>query len=149
MSLRDKMMADLKEAMKARDQAKMDTIRFLQSAVKYREVELRPNAITDQDVLGVIKKMAKQRRESIEQFEGAGRADLADKEKSELAIIEAYLPQQMDRGQVESLVKEVIQSLGANSVKQMGAVIKEVQARSAGSADNKLVSELVKASLPV
>ncbi len=149
MSLRDKMMADLKEAMKARDQAKMDTIRFLQSAVKYREVELRPNAITDQDVLGVIKKMAKQRRESIEQFEGAGRADLAGKEKSELAIIEAYLPQQMDRSQVESLVKEVIQSLGANSVKQMGAVIKEVQARSAGSADNKLVSELVKASLPV
>ena len=149
MSLRDKMMADLKEAMKARDQAKMDTIRFLQSAVKYREVELRPNAITDQDVLGVIKKMAKQRRESIEQFEGAGRADLAEKEKSELAIIEAYLPQQMDRSQVESLVKEVIQSLGANSVKQMGAVIKEVQARSAGSADNKLVSELVKASLPV
>lgn len=149
MSLRDKMMADLKEAMKARAQAKMDTIRFLQSAVKYREVELRPAAITDQDVLGVIKKMAKQRRESIEQFEKAGRADLAEKEKSELAIIEAYLPQAMDRGQVETLVKEVIQALGANSVKQMGAVIKEVQARSAGSADNKLVSELVKASLPV
>lgn len=148
MSLREKMMADLKEAMKARDQAKMDAIRFLQSAVKYREVELRPNGITDQDVLGVIKKMAKQRRESIEQFEKAGRNDLAVKEKSELAIIEAYLPQQMDRAQVEALVKEVIQALGANSVKQMGAVIKEVQARSAGSADNKMVSELVKASLP-
>lgn len=148
MSLRDKMMADLKEAMKAREQAKMDTIRFLQSAVKYREVELRPAAITDQDVLGVIKKMAKQRRESIEQFEKAGRADLADKEKVELTMIEAYLPQAMGREQVETLVKEVIQALGANSVKQMGAVIKEVQARSAGSADNKLVSELVKASLP-
>lgn len=148
MSLRDKMMADLKEAMKSRDQAKMDAIRFLQSAVKYREVELRPNAITDQDVQGVIKKMAKQRRESIDQFEKAGRADLADKEKSELTIIEAYLPQQMDRAQVEALVKEVIQSVGATSVKQMGAVIKEVQARSGGSADNKMVSELVKASLP-
>jgi len=148
MSLREKMMADLKEAMKAREQGKMDAIRFLQSAVKYREVELRPNAITDQDVLGVIKKSAKQRRESIEQFEKAGRADLADKEKSELAIIEAYLPKAMDRAQVEALVKEVIQALGANSVKQMGAVIKEVQARSGGSADNKMVSELVKASLP-
>jgi uncharacterized protein YqeY len=147
MSLREQMMADLKEAMKSKDQAKMDAIRFLQSAIKNREIDLRPAAITETDIQGVLKKMAKQRRESIEQYEKAGRQDLVDKETAELALVEHYLPQQMSAEMVGKVVQEVITALGATTIKQMGAVIKEVQARTKGTADNKLVSELVKSRL--
>lgn len=147
MILRERLMADLKEAMKSKDQIKMDAIRFLQSAIKNREIELRPNPLTEPEILNVIKKMAKQRKESIEQYEKANRQDLVDKEKSELTLIEAYLPQQMGADQVAAIVQEVITALNATSVKQMGAVIKEVQARTQGAADNKMVSEIVKSKL--
>ena len=147
MEIREKMNADLKSAMKDRDQLKMDAIRFVQSAIKNREIELRPNPINQDEVLAVLKKLVKQRKESIEQYQTAGRADLVDKETSELKIIEAYLPAQMGREQVQKIVDEVVVEMGAKSIKEMGAVMKAVIAKTQGAADNKLVSELVKTKL--
>lgn len=147
MSLKAKILEDIKSAMKERNQLKMDVLRFLQSAVKNREIELRPNEIKDEDIFGVIKKMVKQRQESIDQFEKAGRNDLADKEKAELAVYQAYLPKAMERADVEKVVAAVMADLKAASVKDMGPVMKEVIARTGGAADNKVVSEIVRSKL--
>jgi uncharacterized protein YqeY len=147
MSLKEKILEDIKSSMKAQKADRLSAIRFLQSAVKNREIELRPNAITDQDIMGVIKKLAKQRKDSIAEFERAGRKDLVDKEKFELGVLEEYLPQQMSQDQVAKIVGEVITALNATSAKQMGAVIKEVMARTAGQADGKMISDLVKSKL--
>ncbi len=147
MGLREQILEDIKSAMKSKEAEKLSAIRFLQAAIKNREIEVRPNAITDQEVLAVIKKMAKQRKDSIEEFTKAGRTDLVDKEKFELTVMEAYLPQQMDAGQVAKIVDEVIQSTGASTQKQMGAVIKEVMTRTAGQADGKVISDLVRSKL--
>jgi hypothetical protein len=147
MSLKQKISDDTKEAMKAKDATKVNVLRFLTSAVKNKEIELRPNPLTDDDVIAVIKKSAKQRQDSIEQFSAAGRNDLADAEKLELKIIETYLPQQMSADQVQKIVLEVIKETGATSAKEMGAVMKAVIAKTQGTADNKLVSELVKKQL--
>ena len=145
--LRNQITEDVKTAMKSKDAPRLDTLRFFQAAVKNREIELRPNPISDDEVLGVLKKMIKQRKESIEQFQAAGRKDLVDKETKELGFLEVYLPTQMTREQVEALVAKVITETGLSSVKDMGKVMKEVLARSAGTADGKVVSELVKAKL--
>ncbi|MBL7554878.1 MAG: GatB/YqeY domain-containing protein [Bdellovibrionaceae bacterium] len=149
MEIREKLMADMKDAMRAKDSVKLEAIRFLQSAIKYKEVEVRPNAITADDVLGVIKKLVKQRKESIEQFKAASRQDLVDKEAQELKILEAYLPAQMTSEQITAIVTEVIAKTGAKSVKEMGLVMKEVMARTGGAADNKTVSEIIKQKLSV
>jgi len=147
MEIREQIMADVKDAMKSKDQLKLNTLRFLQAAVKNREIELRPNPITSDEVMGVIKKLVKQRKESIEQYTAGGRQDLADQEAAELKVLEGYLPAQMGRDQIEKVVTEVIAALGAKSVKDMGPVMKEVIARTAGAADNKTVSEVIKSKL--
>ncbi len=147
MVLKEKIMDDVKTAMKSKDQLKLNALRFLQAAIKNREIELRPNAINEEEVLGVIKKMVKQRKESIEQYTAAARQDLVDQESLELQILEQYMPAQMGREQIEKLVAEVISSTGAKSVKDMGNVMKEVIARAKGSADNKTVSEVIKSKL--
>lgn len=147
MEIRERLMDDVKSAMKEKDSLKLNTLRGLQSAIKNREIEMRPNPITGDEVMGVIRRLAKQRKESIEQFEAGGRKDLADQEKAELTILEAYLPTQLSREKIEAVVMEVIAALGAKSMKDMGGVIKEVQARTAGSADNKTVSEVVRSKL--
>lgn len=147
MEIREQIMADVKDAMRSKDQVKLNTLRFLQAAVKNREIELRPNAITTEEVMGVIKKLVKQRKESIEQYQSGGRQDLADQEAAELKVLEGYLPAQMGKDQVEKIVTEVIAALGAKSVKDMGPVMKEVIARTAGTADNKMVSEVIKSKL--
>jgi uncharacterized protein YqeY len=147
MSLKQQILDDTKEAMKAKNMDKVNTLRFLQSAVKNKEIEVRPNALTDEDVLAVLRKSVKQRQDSIEQYTSAGRADLADKEKLELSIIEGYLPKQMSADQIEAIVKQAIKDVGATSPKEMGAVMKAVQAKTQGTADNKLVSEIVKKQL--
>lgn len=147
MGLREQILEDVKSAMKNKEADRLAAVRFLQSAIKYREIELRPNAITDQDILGVIKKLVKQRKDSIAEFEKAGRQELVDKEKFELSVLETYLPQQMSAEQVTQIVEDVMKSMGANSIKQMGAVIKEVMAKTAGQADGKMISDLVKSKL--
>ena len=147
MGLREQILDDIKNAMKNKEADKLSAIRMLQSAIKYREIELRPNAITDQDILGVVKKLTKQRKDSIEEFTKAGRNDLVDKEKFELNVLEAYMPAQMGADQVAALVEAVIKEQGATTMKQMGGVVKEVMARANGQADGKMISDLVKSKL--
>jgi uncharacterized protein YqeY len=147
MGLKEKILDDLKEAMKNKEAERLSAIRMLQAAIKNREIELRPNGITEQDVLGVVRKMAKQRKDSISEFEKAARQDLADKEKAELKILEAYLPAQMSAEQLTAIVDEVIKSQNATTQKQMGAVVKEVMNRAAGMADGKMISDLVRSKL--
>lgn len=147
MEIRDQLSADVKAAMIAKDSVKLGALRMLQAAIKNREIDMRPNPITPDEVLAVIKKLVKQRKESIEQFQTAGRQDLVDQETAELKVLEVYLPAQMGREQIEALVVEVIAALGAKTVKDMGPVMKEVIARSGGAADNKVVSEVIKSKL--
>jgi uncharacterized protein YqeY len=147
MEILPKIMNEIKEAMRSKDSLKLNTLRFLQAAVKNREIELRPNPINDEEVMTVIKKLVKQRKESIEQYKAGNRQDLADQEAAELKILETYLPAQMTKEQVEKLVVDVMTALSAKTIKDMGPVMKEVLARSGGAADNKLVSELVRAKL--
>lgn len=147
MEIREKLTHDMKTAMRDKDQVKLDAIRFLQAAIKYREIECRPNPISADDVLSVIKKLVKQRKESIEQYQAASRQDLVDKETTELKILESYLPAQMSREQIEQIVIETISATGAKTIKDMGPVMKAVMAKTGGAADNKTVSEVIKAKL--
>ena len=147
MEIRERLMNELKVAMREKDQLRMDTIRFLQSAIKNREIELRPQPINSDEVMGVIRRLVKQRKESIEQYKAGNRQDLADKENSELQILESYLPAQMSRDQIAELVKSVIGELKATSIKDMGSVMKAAVAKSQGAADNKTLSEVIKAHL--
>lgn len=147
MEIRERIMNDIKVAMKEKNSIRLSTLRFLQSAIKNREIEMRPNPITHEEVIGVIKKLVKQRKESIEQYKAGGRQDLVDQEMAELSILEELLPAQLSQDQVEAVVKDVVAALNAKSPKDMGAVIKEVIQRTQGNADNKMVSELVKKSL--
>ncbi len=147
MGLKEKILEDIKTAMKDKNADRLSAIRMLQAAVKNREIEVRPNAITEQDIIAVVKKAAKQRKDSISEFEKAGRQDLVDKEKAELKVLEEYMPAQMSDDAVKTIVADVIKSTGATGLKQMGAVIKEVMSKTGGQADGKLISDLVKASL--
>jgi len=147
MEILPKIMNEIKDAMRSKDSVKLGTLRFLQAAIKNREIEMRPTPITDDEVMAVIKKLVKQRKESIEQYKAGNRQDLVDQEAAELKILETYLPSQMTKEQVEKLVDEVMTALSAKSIKDMGPVMKEVLAKSGGAADNKLVSELVRAKL--
>ncbi len=147
MSLRDQISNDIKNAMKEKNLEKVNALRMVQSAFKNREIELRPNPMTEEDCIAVLKKLAKQRKESIEQYQAAGRTDLVEAETKELKLIEAYLPEQMSREQIEKLVDEVIAATGAKSIKEMGVVMKEMQARTKGMADNKVISEVIKSKL--
>lgn len=147
MSLKAKILEDIKAAMKNKEADRLSAVRMLQAAVKYREIELRPNEISEADVMGVVKKLAKQRKDSITEFEKAGRQDLVDKEKFELSVLEEYLPAQMSADQVAQIVADVIKEQNATSQKQMGGVIKEVMARTGGTADGKMISDLVRSKL--
>ena len=147
MAMYDQLMADMKDAMKAHEMAKVMAIRGIIAKAK----DLTVNAgkeMTDEAVLQVIAKGVKQREESIAQFEAAGRAELAANEKVELALLKGYLPEQLSEEAVAEIVKTVIADLGAASKKDMGRVMKEVMVRVKGQADGKLVSRLVGAALP-
>ncbi len=147
MGLRETISNDIKDAMRAKDSAKLNALRMVQSAFKNREIELRPEPMSEDEHLGILKKLVKQRKESIEQFAAAKRQDLVDNEAAELKLLEFYMPAQMSREQIEKIVADVMTALNATTVKDMGAVMKEVQARTAGAADNKIVSDVVKAKL--
>ncbi|MBC86585.1 MAG: glutamyl-tRNA amidotransferase [Bdellovibrionaceae bacterium] len=148
MSLREQIMSDVKTAMKAKEADRLQALRMVQSAIKNKEIEVRPNDISEKDVMDVLKKLAKQRKDSIEQYTNAGRKDLADKEEAELDIINAYLPEQMSEEKVKEVVEKVVADMGAaGDMKQMGAVMKAVIDATSGAADNKVVSQLVRAKL--
>ncbi|MBK5281767.1 MAG: GatB/YqeY domain-containing protein [Nitrospiraceae bacterium] len=147
MSLHDRLTEDLKLAMKARDQLRMDVIRMIKAAVMNKELELK-KGLDDAEMSRVMTTMIKQRRESVEQFEKGNRAELAAKERQEITILESYLPQALSLEQLVSVVDAAIQEVGACSLKEMGAVMKAVMVRVAGqTVDGKQVSELVRAKL--
>jgi uncharacterized protein YqeY len=147
MSLRDRLTEDLKLAMKSRDQFRMDVIRMIKAAILNKEVELKKD-LDDAEMSRVMTTLIKQRRESVEQFEKAQRTELAEKERKEITIIEAYLPQALSLQELEQIVTSVLTETGARSPKEMGAVMKAVMARLAGQpVDGKQVSDLVRAKL--
>ncbi len=147
MSLKDQIDSDVKTYMKARDMETVSALRMVTSAIKNRMIEVRPNDLTEDDVIGVLKKLSKQRKDSIEQYQKAGRDDLAEKEQKELAVIEKYLPEQMSEEQITEVVVAAIAEVGASSMKDMGQVMGVVTGKTKGAADNKLVSQIVKAKL--
>ena len=146
MGLKEKIMQDMKEAMKAKDTAKVSTLRLLISEIKNKEIDKR-GELTDDEILAVIQKAVKQRKESIEQYEKAGRNDLVEKEKKELEILEAYLPQPLSEGELEAIIDEAIKEAQATSVKDMGKVMKIVMPKVRGRADGKIVNQKVREKL--
>jgi len=145
-TLKERLTADMKEALKAHDAARLSTIRMVFSAVRNKEIDSRKD-MDDEGVLSVLATSAKQRRESIEQYEKAGRQDLVDKEKAELEVIRSYMPQQMGREEIEALVKDAVAESGAKGPGDMGKVMKVLMPKVKGRADGKLVNEVVKAAL--
>jgi uncharacterized protein YqeY len=150
MSLVAKIDTDLKAAMIAKQADKLSVLRMLKSAVKYAAIEKggADSVPTDLEVLSVVRKEAKKREDSIAQYTDAGRADLADKEKQELDFLKTFLPAQLTPEKMEELVKEVIAETGATSKAQMGTVMKAAQAKAAGQADGKTLSQIVQKLLP-
>ncbi len=147
MSLHDRLTEDLKLAMKSRDQLRMDVIRMIKAAVLNKEVELKRD-LDDAEMSRVMTSLIKQRRESVEQFEKAQRAELAMKERAEIAIIETYLPQALSPHELETIVTSVIAETGSRTLKDMGTVMKAVMARLTGqTVDGKQISDLVRQKL--
>jgi len=146
MTLKERITEDMKTAMRARDAARLSAVRLLLAALKQKEVDERVE-LSDADVLGIIEKMVKQRRESIVQYEKAARADLAGQEKFEIDVLQAYLPQQMPEADVVQAVAAAIVEAGASGVKDMGKVMALLKPRLAGRADIGKVSAQVRAKL--
>jgi uncharacterized protein len=149
MSLAQRIDSDLKEAMRARDAAKLGVLRMLKSALKYAAIEKSgaEGELDDTEATQVIRKQVKQRQDSIESFENGGRAELAEKEKGELAILNSYLPAAMSAEDLAGLVRETIAEVGATSRAQMGAVMKALGPKVAGRADGKTLSQEVQRQL--
>jgi uncharacterized protein YqeY len=149
MTLSERIDADLKEAMRAKDATRLGVLRMLKSALKYSAIE-KPGAegaLADTDAMQVIRKQVKQRQDSIESFEKGGRPELAAKEKEELAILQQYLPQQLAGDELQNIVRDTIAELNAATKAQMGIVMKAVQAKVAGRADGKTISQEVQRQL--
>jgi len=146
MSLKNRVLQDMKEAMKARDQLRLSTLRLLVSEIKNREIDAK-GELKDEDILALIQKAVKQRQDSIAQYEKGGRQDLAEKEKAEMEILKAYLPEELSKEAILKIIDQAIAATGASSPKEMGRVMREVMPRVKGRADGKLVNELVRKRL--
>lgn len=146
MSIKARITEDMKEAMKAKDAQRLGALRLLLAAVKQREVDERAE-LGDAEVLSVIDKMVKQRRDSIAQYEAAGREDLASQERFEIEVLSAYLPKQADEAEIAAEIEAAIAATGAKGMADMGKVMNAVKAKLAGRADMAKVSGLVKAKL--
>lgn len=149
--MRERFTQDMKDAMKAGDKRRLSTVRLVQAALKDKDIEARGagrGQASDEDILGLLQKMIKQRQESAGIYEDAGRAELAAQEREEAAIIAAYLPQQMDEAEMRAAITAAIAETGASSVKDMGKVIGALRGRYAGQMDLGKASSLVKEMLP-
>jgi uncharacterized protein YqeY len=146
MSLKEQITEDMKAAMRAKDSAKLGTIRLLTAAIKQKEVDERVD-VTDAHVLAIIEKMIKQRKDSISQFEAGGRQDLADAEKAELSILSVYMPAGLSEAEIRAEVQAAVAASGAAGPQDMGKVMAIVKPKLAGRADMTAVSALVKAAL--
>ncbi len=148
MSLPQRLSDEIKAAMLARDADRLSTLRLLKSAIGYAQIERKTDDLSDVDLISIVQKEVKKRRDAIEQYEKGGRAELAAREKQEIIVLENFLPQPLNSEELEQLVRNAIQELGANSKKDMGSVIKAVQAKAAGRADGKSISTVVAKLLP-
>ena len=146
MSLKDRIQQDVKDAMRAKDKSRLAAIRLITAAIKQREVDERIE-LDDTQVTAVLDKMAKQRRESISQFEKAGRDDLIAQEVMELEIIQSYLPEQLGEDEINALIDSAMQATGATGIKDMGKVMGQLKPKLQGRADMSAVSALIKARL--
>jgi uncharacterized protein len=147
MSLKDKIISDITDAMRAKDADRLSTLRMVKATLMNKKID-KGDELTDDEVMKILQSIVKQRRDSIEQYTNAGRMDLAAKEQSELGFVEIYLPQSASIEEIEKAVTEAIAEVGATSMKEMGLVMKATTARLSGkTVDGKLVSETVKAKL--
>ena len=146
MSLKDRILQDVKDAMRSRDKPRLATLRLITAAIKQQEVDGRIE-LDDTQVLALLDKMCKQRRESISQFEKAGRDDLIAQEVSELDIIQTYLPEQLGEDEITALIDETMAATGATSIKDMGKVMGQLKPKLQGRADMGAVSAMIKAKL--
>ncbi|MGV2831002.1 GatB/YqeY domain-containing protein [Myxosarcina sp. GI1(2024)] len=150
MSLKERIGEDLKSAMKAKDKVRLDTIRSIKKAILEEEVALRPKgqeSLTPEQEIELLARQAKQRRDSIEQYQQAGRDDLAEKETQELKIIETYLPEQISDEELEKIIDDIIASVGASSPKDLGKVMGPAMKQLKGKADGKKIQAMVKSKL--
>ena len=148
MSLQQRVNDELKSSMLARQAVRTGTLRMLKAALGYAQIEKKTETLSDADVMVFIQREAKKRRDSIEEFEKAGRTELAANEKAELEVLIEYLPKALSAEELENLIREVITEVGATSKKDMGAVMKAAQSKVDGRADGKSVSALVSRLLP-
>ncbi len=143
MAFLDDLNAALKEALKSRDDLKVSVIRMTKASLKNKEIE-KMSSLTDEEILSVLSTLAKQRRESIEQYSAAGRSDLADKESKELEIILSYLPKQLSADELEKVIRSAISESGASSLNELGKVMKVLMPKVKGVADGKIINQRVK-----
>ena len=146
-ALADKVRADMTAAMKAQEKERLSTLRMLQSALKNEQINVG-HELSDEETMTVIRKAMKQREDSIEQYTNAGRTELAEKERSEMELLKTYLPPELTEEEVESGLREIIASTGAQSKKDFGKVMKEATARFKGRVDGKKIQEIVQRLLP-
>jgi uncharacterized protein YqeY len=143
MSIAEKIDINLKEAMKLSDKIRVSILRIIKASLKNLEIEKRTE-LTDEDIIGVLSSLAKKGRESISEFEKAGRKDLVDRERQELLIIQTYLPEQLSSEELTSLISETIEQTGASAVKDMGVIMKQLMPKVKGRADGRVVNEKVR-----
>ncbi len=148
MPLQEQIQQDIKAAMLARDADKLSTLRMLKSAIGYVQIEKKTETLSDAEVTALIQREVKKRRDSVEQYTTGGRPELADKESKEISILETYLPRPFSADELEQLIKATIAELGVSSKKEMGQVIKAVQAKAMGRAEGKTISAVVGKLLP-
>lgn len=148
MTLQERLAQEMKSAMLAKDADKLSTLRLLKSVIGYLLVERKTETLSDADFVSVVQKEVKKRRDAIDQYEKGGRPELAAKEKKEITVLETFLPQALSAEELEQLIKATIAETGATSKKDMGPVIKAVQAKAAGRADGKTISGIVGKLLP-
>lgn len=146
MSLEEKLLEEMKQAMKTNDKIRLSTIRMIRSSSKNKEIELR-RKLEDEDVLKIIQGMVRKGEESIEQFQAGGRNDLVEKEKMEIEILKSFLPQPIPQEEIIKIIDETIQETQASSLKDLGKVMKAVMPRLGGKADGKVINQLVKERL--
>lgn len=148
MPLQDQISQEIKAAMLAKDAARLSTLRLLKSALGYLQIEKKSDSLGDAEVISVVQKEIKKRQDSIEQYQAAGRAEQAALETAEIAVLQVFLPKPLSAEELEALVRATITEVSATSKKEMGVVIKAVQAKVAGRADGKSISTLVGKLLP-
>jgi len=146
MGIKERLMEDMKEALRSKDKIRLSTIRMINSLIKNAEIDKR-GKLTEEEIVQLLRKYAKQRKEAIEMYEKGGRQDLVEKEKRELEIVESYLPKELSEEEIRKLVREVIEEVGASSPKDLGKVMKVVMPKVKGRADGSLVNRIVREML--